>query len=429
MTTAGAPEPGHGNEPAGTAQPSSALREFLREETSSGAALLFAAIVALAWANSPWRASYVSLWNHRFSLRIGGFGIADSLRDWVNDGLMALFFFVAGIEIKRELVHGKLRAWRAAATPIIAAVGGMVVPAALFVAVTHDSSVGHGWGVPMATDIAFAVGVVTLLGRRVPAPLKLFLLTLAIVDDIGAIIVIAIFYGGSINWFDLAIAIAVLALMVVAWSLGLRQLRWFVIAGIGVWLATKSSGVHGTVAGVALGLLVPTTAPLNAGTDERTLEGAPEPAAAPLIERLEHRLHPWSAFVVIPIFALANTGVRFDSAVFDAAGASRVALAIGIGLAFGKVIGVSCATWLAVKLGIGVLPSGSTWLHLVGVGAIAGVGFTVSLFVTQLAFASPALIDAAKLAILAASAIAAIGGSTLIVIAHRRTNRQRQLVR
>jgi NhaA family Na+:H+ antiporter len=319
------------------------VRRFLELEAAGGIVLLGATVAALVWANSPWQAGYHAFW--------------EPLHTVVNDGLMSVFFFVVGLEIKRELVTGELRHPKAVGLPVVAALGGMVVPAAIYGAVNAGGPASAGWGIPMATDIAFAVGVVSLLGDRVPSPLKLFLLTLAIADDIGAILVIAVFYVGGPSWS---------------------------------WL---------TVAGVALGLLTPAR--------------PGRPAQVPVGERLESALHPWTSFVVVPLFALANAGVPLSAGPLRAAVTSAVGAGIVLGLVVGKTVGVTAGAWLAVRLGLGRLPDGVSWLQLVSVSAVAGIGFTVSLFITGLAFDDPALRETATLAVLVASALAALLGAAL----------------
>ena len=410
------------------------VREFLETEAAGGIVLLVAAVAALVWANSPWSASYRTLWGTEVSIHFGRFVLADDLHHWVNDGLMAIFFFVVGLEIKRELVHGDLRDPRTAAMPAIAAAGGMVVPALLFFAVNAGSSGSSGWGIPVATDIAFAIGVVALLGSKVPASLKLFLLTLAIVDDIGAIVVIAVFYAGEVQAAFLAAAVGLLAVMLALRRAGVVWLAPYVFLGIGVWLATRASGVHATIAGVALGLLAPARA-LTPAAVAREWAGdlADEPSPAQLdamtrlaktsvspAERLEHLLHPWASFAVIPLFALANAGVRINADSFEAAGAVGVTAGVILGLVVGKVVGITAAAWLAVRSGLGRLPAGATWPMLVGIAMIAGIGFTVSLFIAELAFEPGGLQDAAKIGVLGASTVAAALGSFILARACRR---------
>lgn len=406
------------------------LREFLRIESAGSVLLLVAAAVALIWANSPWSETYGTFWHTELSIGFGDAALTHSLQHWVNDALMVIFFFVVGLEIKWELVKGDLRDPRAAALPVIAALGGMVVPALLFVAVTGVGHEGaHGWGIPMATDIAFAVGVLGLLGPRIPTAARLFLLTLAIADDIGAILVIAVFYTAELSLVWLAGALAGLALMAV--------LRWrrvwtiwiYVVLGVAIWFMLLQSGVHATLAGVAIGLLAPTV-PLfdqkaaaaqvreHMADDELDAEEISRlhflmANSVPPVERIQAALHPLSAFVVLPIFALANAGVSL-SGVGELV-TSPVALGVLAGLVLGKPLGILLATWLAVKLGVGPLPKGVNWSIVLGLGAVAGIGFTVSLFVAGLAYPGAAeLNDAAKVGILLASAISAGIGVALL---------------
>ena len=364
------------------------VRRFLATEVAGGVVLLVAAVVALVWASSPWSEAYADLWHT--NLTIGP--VHEDLRHWVNDLLMAVFFFVVGLEIKREVVSGDLREPRRAALPALAAVGGMVVPAGLYLLVNAGAPGIDGWGIPMATDIAFALGVLALLGKRVPASLKLFLLALAIVDDLGAIAVIALAYSDDISGSWLALAVGALLAVWLLWRSGVRSLPVHLVLGILTWWFVFESGVHATVAGVALALLVP----VDVGDD------------------VEHRLHPLSGFVIVPIFALANAGVELDPGALDAPGASEVALGVVLGLVVGKTLGITLFAWLAVRLGLAHKPHGASWGQVVGVAAVAGIGFTVSLFVAGLAFDTVELEDAAKLGILAASLLAGVLGWLLI---------------
>lgn len=412
-----------------------AVQHFLHTESAGGIVLLVGAVVALVWANSPWASSYESLWTTELAFELGPLRLSEDLRHWVNDGLMALFFFVIGLEIKREFVHGELRDPRTAALPALAALGGMVVPAGLYLLVTGDGVGGNGWGIPMATDIAFALGVVALLGRRVPASLKLFLLTLAIVDDIGAILVIAVAYTSSLDLVALAGAGAGLVGVVALRRADVTWVPIYVAVGTGVWLATLVSGVHATIAGVALGLLTPacSLAP-SAVAREWAQDLADEPSPGELVgmtrlakesvsvaERLAHQLHPFTSFVVVPLFALANAGVVLSGGAFSAPGTGAVAAGVVLGLVVGKVMGISAFSWLAVRLGWGTLPADSGWGQLVGIATLAGIGFTVSLFIAGLAFDDPELVAAAKVGILAASAIAAAIGSLVLIRLARST--------
>lgn len=372
------------------------LASFLEIEAAGGVFLLAATVAALVWANSPWDQSYVDFWHTEVTVTVGTFQVSEDLTHWVNDGLMAIFFFVVGLEIKRELVSGELTERSAAVLPGIAALGGMVVPAAIFLAVNAGGAGADGWGIPMATDIAFALAVLAIVGSKAPKELKLFLLTLAIVDDIGAIVVIALFYGDGIQpaWFlGAAASVAVMLAMrkVVAHP------AWYLLPGIVLWVCTFESGVHATIAGVILGLLTPTG---RVGGRE-------------VLTGLEDGLHPWSSFLVVPIFALANAGVVLDGASIEAAATGAVAWGILLGLVVGKPVGIMTAVAVAVRLRIGVLPDGVRLKHLSGISLIAGTGFTVSLFVADLSFEGE-LLGEAKVAILAASALAAALGSLLV---------------
>lgn len=413
------------------------VREFLRVESAGSVLLLAATVVALLWVNLPvdgWASGYDHFWHTRLTIELGDWRIEESLQHWVNDGLMTLFFFVVGLEIKDELVHGDLRDPRTAALPIVAAVGGMVVPALLYVAIAGGGDAGAGWGIPMATDIAFAVGVLGVLGRRIPSAARLFLLTLAIVDDIGAILVIAVFYTDDLALGWLALALGLLAVMAVLRVLRVWAIPVYVVLGVGVWFALLESGVHATLAGVAIGLLTPAVALLrpevateyaadalrdhDLDADElrrlRFLVGE----SVPVVERLQARLHPVSSYLVLPVFALANAGVALDG--LGDAVTSPVGLGVGVGLVVGKPLGIALACFVAIRLGIGRMPAATSWAQLIGVGAVAGIGFTVSLFIAGLSFADPALTDDAKVGILLASALAAVVGVLVLLTSSRR---------
>ena len=418
------------------------LQTFLRTEQAGGILLLAAAVAALVWANSPWRASYDSFWHTQLTIGIRTWSLAEDLQHWVNDGLMALFFLVVGLEIKRELLTGELREPRVAALPAIAALGGMVVPALLYLAINPGGEEARGWGIPMATDIAFALGVLALVGRGLPPALKSFLLALAIVDDIGAILVIAVFYSGSIDVLPLLAAGGLLAVVLVLQRLNVRWTVVYVLLGVGVWLATFQSGVHATIAGVALGLATPAVpfqrpravsleahriadntvddpTPPDADAHQWLhLAGLTREAVSPLA-RLEHLLHPWTSYVIVPLFALANAGVSISGSTLREALTSGVTLGVVVGLVAGKMAGVTAFTWVATKTGITRLPDGVRWSHLVGVAALAGIGFTVSLFITGLAFQTAAIQEAAKIGILAASLLAALLGALLLARSQR----------
>ena len=402
------------------------VRHFMHIETAGGIVLLVATAAALIWKNSPVGDSYSSFWATEVTLLgFEDFLLQESLKHWVNDGLMAIFFFVVGLEIKSELVAGELRSPRAAAVPVIAALGGMIVPAGLYLALNAGGDGADGWGIPMATDIAFALGVLALLGDRVPASLKVFLLSLAIVDDIGAISVIAIFYTSDLSLGWLAVAVGLLAVIGVMRLARVWYVPVYVLAGSGVWLAMHESGIHATIAGVALGLIAPAVAlrpqPKQAEIDPQTT--ADEVRAivfdvqetVPVTNRLEHALHPFSSFLILPIFALANAGIEISADGLADATSSSLTLGIVLGLVVGKTVGVTLATWLATRvLRIGDLPPGVTWRDVVGVGALAGIGFTVAIFISTLAFEDEQLVQDAKLGILAASVLAAVIGALIL---------------
>jgi NhaA family Na+:H+ antiporter len=410
------------------------LARFLRVEAAGGILLLAATLVALVWANSPWQQSYHDLWSTEAVLRIGTFDVTEDLRHWVNDGLMAVFFFVVGLEIKRELVVGDLSDRRDAMLPVVAALGGMVAPALIYTAINTGGPGAGGWGVPMATDIAFAVGILALLGDRVPTSGKVLLLALAIVDDIGAIVVIAAVYTERIAAGWLAAAIAGLLAM-----LALRRLRvWYmpiyVVLGFGVWLCALESGVHATIAGVAIGLITPARPLLSEPEAERIADRLSADTAVTaeevrdisfelresvsLAERIEELLHPWSSYVIVPVFALANAGVALSwSGLADAAG-SAVSLGVVAGLVIGKALGITLAIALLVRSGRGRLPDDLTWRHVVGLGALAGIGFTVSLFISGLAYDTASDATDAALGVLAASVLAAVAGTLILRARH-----------
>lgn len=413
------------------------IREFLHVESSGSLLLLAATVIALLWVNLPldgWASGYDHFWHTPVGFEIGDWRIEESLQHWVNDGLMTIFFFVVGLEIKYELVHGDLRDPRTAALPIFAAVGGMVVPAGFYVLIAGGGDTGGGWGIPMATDIAFAVGVLGVLGRRIPSAARLFLLTLAIVDDIGAILVIAVFYTADLSLMWLALAIGLLAVMAMLRAARVWSTPVYVVLGTVVWFAMLQSGVHATLAGVAIGLMTPAIALLRpqvasdyAAECLRDHELDAEELhrlrfllveSVPVVERLQTLLHPLSSYVVLPVFALANAGVVLGGGALGDAVTSTVALGIGVGLVIGKPLGIGLACLLAVRLGVARMPAGTSWLQVIGVGAVAGIGFTVSLFIAGLSFpGSAALTDDAKVGILLASVVAAVVGVVVLLLA------------
>lgn len=417
---------------------------FAQRESSSGIVLMVCAAIALIWANSPYQQSYFELWHLESSVEIGAWRLSHSLAHWINDGLMALFFLLVGLEIKRELLGGELSDLRQARLPLFAAVGGMIVPALIYAAINFGKPSIIAWGAPMATDIAFALGVLALLGNRIPSGLKVFLAALAIIDDIGSVLVIALFYTASINFAALGAAAACFAAMLIVNRMGVRNLVVYMLLFACLWLATLSSGVHATIAGVVAAIAIPArsridskrfldrsrsllddyeanqgdspSSLLNEAQDSslRELEILIGRAGTPL-QRLEHTLHPLVAFGIMPIFALANAGVAISMSGFQAAITEPVTLGIVFGLVVGKLIGISLFAHLAVALKAAVLPEGVTWRHIHGVAMVGGIGFTMSLFVATLAFKSGPLLDDAKMAVILASLIAGILGCVALV--------------
>jgi NhaA family Na+:H+ antiporter len=370
-----------------------AWQRFIQIETASGVVLLGATLVALIWANSPWAPRYFALIEQSVSVSFGGFTVARSAQWLINDGLMVIFFFVVGLEIRRETKQGVLSTWRGAALPTAAALGGMLMPAVLYLSLAGQPSTRSGWAIPTATDIAFAIGIVTLLGKRVPSALRVLLLALAVIDDLGAIVIIALFYSSTINPLGLLLAAGALATVLGMQRWAIRSPWLYVIPGIVVWLGIYNAGIHPTIAGVALGLLTPVTS---------AADGTPSPT-----DRLIDALHPYVAFAIMPLFALVNAGVAIGGAPLDAT-SSRVVLAIVVGLVLGKPIGVLLASALTLKLGLATLPSSLQTRHLCLLGVVAGIGFTMALFVAQLSFSDATQLAAAKLGILIASALAAV---------------------
>jgi NhaA family Na+:H+ antiporter len=425
------------------------FQRFLKAQTTSGILLLGVTVLALVWANSPWAESYDALWHLKLKFELGGFVLSETLHWWINDALMAAFFFLVGLEIKREFLVGELSTRNKAAFPIAAAMGGMVVPAMLFSIFNFGGAGQRGWGVPMATDIAFAIGVLTLLGDRVPLSAKVFLTALAIVDDIGASLVIALFYTDDLSWWSLAVAGIFFLTMLIANRSGVRSPLAFFMLGLGVWCGFLKSGVHPTLSGIIGALAIPARVRINAAEflwqsrrsidifkqagltgdsvltnpQQRgalhSLETAVRHAETPL-QRLEHRMHPWVLFVVMPLFALANAGVSLRG---DLASAFTDPVALGIiaGLVIGKPLGVVSFSWLAVRTGIATLPTGVSWRWIAGMAFLAGIGFTMSLFISGLAFVDQERLRVAKLAILAASVVAGAVGWMLL---HRLTTRR-----
>ena len=374
----------------------SPLERFLSVEASSGILLLLAALAALVWANSPGRAAYENLLHAPLGFRVGRFAFERNVDFLVDDVLMVVFFFVVGLEIKREVRAGELSELRKAALPAFAALGGMLVPAGIYLLFNAGTAAVGGWGIPMATDIAFAVGILALLGKRVPAPLRILLLALAVIDDLGAIIVIALFYSSGIGVVGLAVAAGGVLLIFLMQKLGVRSPWAYILPGIVIWAGTYAGGVHPTIAGVVIGLCTP-------------IRAWPQREAESPLERLQGSLHGWVAFAIMPVFALANAGVSLDAARL-AGGGATVMIGVVVGLVVGKPVGIMVVSWLAVRAGLAALPSGVRWSGVLVVGLVAGIGFTMALFIATLAFPPGPLIEVAKLAILMASLVAgAIG--------------------
>jgi len=400
------------------------FRHFLHLESSGGVFLVLATIIALILANSPAAELVADFWHAHAVVQVGPVTVDETLHHWINDALMSVFFLVAGLEIKRELVAGELRDPKRAALPAVAAIGGMVVPALIYTLINVGGDGANGWGVPLATDIAFAVAVLAIVGKGLPSGLKVFLLSLAIADDIGAVVVIALFYSSSISFTWLGIAGGFIAMVMLMKRVDIWFVPAYVLVGFGFWLAMFESGVHATLAGVILGLMAPAVArrpdPTRVDVEATTpfavlrevLVDAKE--TVPVTDRLIHILHPWTAFVVLPLFALANGGVAISGSGLADAAASPVTLGIVFGLVAGKTIGIVFATRIAVSAGLGSLPDGVTWTAVTGVALLAGIGFTVSLFITGLAFDDPVTQDNAKIGVLTASVLAAGLGSFVL---------------
>ena len=415
------------------------LQRFLLIEAADGGILLVAAAFALIVANSPLGAAYLAFWQQTVGLQVGTFQIAMPMQLWINDGLMAIFFFVVGLEVKREFVLGELREFKHAALPIAAAIGGMIVPAAIYLALQAGAPGERGWGIPMATDIAFVVGCMAILGPRIPNGLRIMLLSLAIADDIGAILVIAIGYTAHLNVHSLLLSMVGIALFIGLLKAGVRSNVVFLLVGIWIWFEFHESGIHATVAGVIIGLLTPTrvmvrrhrlnfiiqrtlrfmqgerwTNPAERYAAMRQIERMARGSLSPL-ERLETELHPWVGFIIMPLFALANAGVvvRIEDLTMP------VATAAMLGLVLGKPIGIVVFSWAAVKIKLARLPEGVTWMSLIGGGMLAGIGFTMALFIAGLALDGD-LLNHAKIGVMIGSLVSAAAGMTVLFVFSRR---------
>lgn len=415
------------------------LRAFAKLETSRGILLIVCTVAALVWANSPWSESYHRIWHVPFSIGLGDLRISKELHHWINDGLMAIFFLLVGLEVKREVLTGELASMRKAALPIAAALGGMVIPASIYTLLNLGGAGAAGWGIPMATDIAFALGVLALLGNRVPSSIRIFLAALAVADDIGSVLVIAFFYTETISWAALGVAALFFVALLVMNRLGARHSLIYALLGLGLWFAFLKSGVHATVAGVLLALTIPARQRIDgrvfvernekALQEIREAESAGESGAAlaakshaleeielacermgPPMVRFEHSLSPWVQYIIMPVFVLANAGVEIGSG-FVGAWPHPINLGVLLGLVVGKPVGVVGFSWVATRTGLATLPAGATWRHVIGAGILAGIGFTMSLFIGNLAFGNSDLLEITKGAILVASLIAGFGGT------------------
>ena len=421
------------------------VEDFMRSESIAGILLMISAVVALVVANSPLAEAYHHIWEYKISINFGGHVIDKSIHHWINDGLMSMFFFVVGLELKREIIAGELSNFRKALLPLAAAAGGMVAPALIFLLFNFDTPGENGWGIPMATDIAFALGILSLFGKRVPVSLKVFLTALAIADDLGAVLVIALFYTSDISFLNLGAGIVLIMVLLAGNYLGVRNTLFYSLIGIGgVWFAFLTSGVHATIAGVLAAAAIPARTKIDElaflhrlellthrfreipPNDVNLLE--PEQynvlekihlltlqATTPL-QRLEHMLHPFVAFVVMPLFAFSNSGIELSGEFFNRTFFEGVSMGIVSGLLVGKFVGVVGMTWLLHKLKVARLPHDMTWSHVAIIGVLAGIGFTMSLFVTNLAFTDVRLINEAKVGVFVASTIAGLTGYFLLKI-------------
>jgi NhaA family Na+:H+ antiporter len=379
------------------------FQEFAKLEASGGIWLIGCTVIALLWANSPWAGSYFHLWHTNLTIGFAGKLLSEPLHFWINDGLMALFFLLVGLEMKREILVGELASFRKAALPIAAALGGMIVPAGFYFAFNHGGPGVSGWGIPMATDIAFALGVLALLGDRVPTSLKVFLAALAIADDIGAVLVIAFFYTEQISWISLGVAGLFFAVLIAANRAGARHPLIYAVLGGGLWLGLLQSGIHATVAGVLLAMTIPAREGINDSAR----------AESPML-RFEHALVPWNKHVIMPIFALANAGVVLGTGAVRAL-VDPISLGVIFGLVLGKPIGIVLFSWLATRSRAAAMLDGVIWRQVVGVGLLGGIGFTMSLFIANLAFGDAPLVETAKVGILAASLISGIAGAIVLL--------------
>jgi NhaA family Na+:H+ antiporter len=417
------------------------VHRFIHQEYTSGIVLFISVLAAIIWVNSPLHDSYHQLWEINFSLGFDGLVLSHPLHIWINDGLMAIFFFVIGLELKREFMAGELSTIQKASLPMVAAAGGMLVPALIYYFINKGSNAAHGWGIPMATDIAFALALLSVAGKHIPSSVKVFLSALAVADDLGAVLVIAFFYSASLSLTPLLFGAGFLLILAVGNAIGIRSTAFYIIIGFGVWVGFFLSGVHATIAGVLVAFTIPArtiinekvySSKLKALADDfdeeipnnstlttprqhQTIEAIKKlsMAAETPLQKIEYALHPWVAFVIMPLFALANAGIVISADFFTSL-LNPVSIGVTTGLLAGKFIGVLLFTWLMVKTGMAQLPNNATWRHIVGVAALAGIGFTMSLFISALAFDHQMMIDQAKYGILIASLVAGTIGVVIL---------------
>jgi NhaA family Na+:H+ antiporter len=423
------------------------VSRFIRQEYTSGVVLIISVLIAIIWVNSPFQESYHHIWNIKFSLGFDNAVLSHPLHVWINDGLMAIFFFVIGLELKREFMEGELSSLKQASLPMTAALGGMLVPACIYFLINKGTGAAHGWGIPMATDIAFALALLSVAGKHIPSSVKVFLSALAVADDLGAVLVIAFFYSTGFSLFPLLIGAAFLLILVLANALGVRSTAFYLIIGFGAWIGFFLSGIHATIAGVLVAFTIPARTKIKEveyATNVRQLTIAFEQeipnrgalttlkqhetieeikklstAAETPLQKVEYALHPWVAMVIMPLFALANAGIVIGTDFFSAL-LNPVSIGVAVGLLFGKFIGVLGFSWVLVKTGISTLPKRATWGHMVGVAALAGIGFTMSLFISALAFEEANMINQAKYGILLASVTAGSIGLLLLKLTKKK---------
>lgn len=417
------------------------VSRFVHLEYTSGIVLLISVVLAIIWANSAFGESYHHLWETHFMVGIGEQLLDKPLHIWINDGLMALFFFVIGLELKREFMEGELSTFSKAILPMTAALGGMVVPAAIYYILNRNTGASHGWGIPMATDIAFALALLSMAGKHIPGSIKVFLSALAVADDLGAVLVIAFFYTGQVSFMALGIAAIFLLVLVIGNAIGIRSSAFYLILGIAVWIGFLLSGVHATLAGVLVAFTIPartkideevysnslrkltddfdreipSNSTLTTPDQHRTIQQVKHLslAAETPLQKIEHALHPYVAFLVMPLFALANSGIIIGADFFSAV-LNPVSIGVTAGLVLGKFSGILLFCFVMVKLGIAKLPEGGSWKHMVGVALLAGIGFTMSLFISGLAFSDPKYVEQAKYGILIASVLAGLLGTLVL---------------